>query len=267
MLVECEILRFNQFKEDFEVLKDAVAVEEIMDLYINGNLYIIFHCTPSQIKELVIGHLLTEGVIEGVTDILEMKFSGKNIYVRLPEDKSFNTALGKPRLIATFCSGGGNLLLRASKAAQKLRFNKIKFNAEVISRSIEILNSKASVFRASGGTHAAALINEKNEIVAFAEDIGRHNAVDKIIGEAAIKGVDFSTLLLASTGRLTSEIVAKTIQMGIPILVSLSAPTSIGVRMAEAFGLTLIGFARGKRFNIYTSPNRIEKRLNHKNTF
>ncbi|MBS7635601.1 formate dehydrogenase accessory sulfurtransferase FdhD [Candidatus Bathyarchaeota archaeon] len=259
MLVECEVLRFNQLKEDFEISKDAVAVEEIINLYTNGNLYIIFHCTPSQIKELVIGHLLTEGVIEEVKDILEMTFSGKNIHVKLPEDKSLNAALGKPRLITTFCSGGGDLPLRISKAAQKLRFNKIKFNAEVIFKAVEILNSKASTFRASGGTHAAALIDEKSKIAAFAEDIGRHNAIDKIIGEAAIKGVDFSRLLLASTGRLTSEIVVKAIQIGIPVLVSLSAPTSIGVRLAGAFGLTLIGFARGKRFNIYTSPDRIEK--------
>lgn len=257
LLIEYEILKFNQITGDFEVLRDTVAIEDIVNLYINGSLYAIFHCLPSQIKELIIGHLLTGNIIESVNDILEMEFSGKNVYVKLSEEKDLNT-LGKPMFIATFCSGG-ILQPHTLKAAQKLRFNKVRFSAEAILKAVGMLNSRSSVFRASGGTHAALLIDERNEIVAFAEDIGRHNAIDKVIGEAAIKNVDFNRLILASTGRLSSEIVVKAIQIGIPILVSLSAPTSMGVRIAKAFGLTLIGFARGRRFNIYSSPDRIEE--------
>jgi len=257
MLFEHEILRFNQIKGDFDILKDAIVIEEVTNLYINGELYATFHHSPSQMRELVIGHLLTEGIIDGVEDVCKMLFSGKNVYVELSRDKSFK-APEKRRLITTFCSGD-ELPPHILKATQKLRFNRIGFSAEVILKSIDILNSKALIFRASGGTHAAALIDESGDLMAFAEDIGRHNAVDKVIGEAAIKGVDFSRTLLASTGRLTSEIVIKAVQMGIPILVSLSAPTDMGVRIAESFGITLIGFARGKRFNIYTSPNRIKE--------
>lgn len=258
MLSEREVLRFNHIKGDFNALKDVIVVEEVTSLYIDGNLYAVFHHLPSQMKELVIGHLLTEGIISGVRDIWKIEFSGKNIHVKLSKEKPFN-APEKYRLITTFCSGGDKLPPRILKVHQKLKLNEIKFSAEVILKAVDILNSKASIFRISGGTHAAVLIDKSGELMAFAEDIGRHNAVDKVIGEAAIKGVDFSRILLASTGRLTSEIVIKDIQMGIPVLVSLSAPTDMGVKIAEAFGLTLIGFARGKRFNIYTSPYRIEE--------
>jgi len=255
MLFEHEILRFN--RGDFIILKDAIAIEEEMNLYINGGLYATFHHSPSQVKELVIGFLLTEGIIDELEDVCKMEFSGKNVYVELCGKKSFKVS-EKRRLITTFC-GGSRLPPHILKVAQKLRSNKIEFSVEVILKAIDILNSKASIFKASGGTHAAALIDENGEVMAFAEDIGRHNAVDKVVGEAEIRGVDFNRVLLASTGRLTSEIVIKAIKMGIPILVSMSAPTDMGVKVAEAFGLTLIGFARGKRFNIYTSPNRVKE--------
>jgi FdhD protein len=257
MLFEYEILRFNKLEGDFTILKDAIAIEEETNLYINGDLYVTFHHSPSQIKELVIGFLLTEGIIEKLEDVCKMEFSGKNIYIELSEEKSFKTQ-EKHRLITTFCGGSG-LPPHMLKVAQKLRFNKIEVSGESILKAVNILNFNASIYRVSGGTHAAALTDKDGELIAFAEDIGRHNAVDKVIGEAAIKGVDFSRTMLASSGRLTSEIVIKDVQMGIPILISLSAPTNMGVRIAESFDLTLIGFARGKRFNIYTSPNRIKE--------
>jgi FdhD protein len=257
MLSECKVLRFNQLEGDFDALKDVVVVEEITNLYINDNLYEVLHYLPSKKKELLIGHLLTEGIINGLNDICKIEFLENNIYVKLSEEKTFNVLI-KPETTTTFCSG--NMLPPYMlKAAQKLKLNRMKFSAEVVLKAINMLNLNASIFRASGGTHAAALIDESGEIMAFAEDIGRHNAVDKVVGEAAIKNVDFSKALLASTGRLTSEIVIKAIRMGIPVLVSLSAPTDMGIKIAEVFGLTLIGFARGKRFNIYTSPSRIKE--------
>jgi FdhD protein len=257
MLSEHEVLRFCQLKGDFYALKDIIAVEEITKLYIDGKLYAVFHHSPLQIKELVTGYLLTEGIISGIRDISKIEFSGKNVHVEL--SKRPLKFPEKHKLITTFCLDNNMLQPYLLKAAQKLRLNRIKFSAEIILKSVDALNSKASIFKASGGTHAAALIDENGELIAFAEDIGRHNAIDKVIGEAAMKGMDFSRMLLASTGRLTSEIVIKAIQIGIPVLISLSAPTDMGIKIAKSFSLTLIGFARGKRFNIYTSIDRIKE--------
>ncbi|MBS7606464.1 MAG: formate dehydrogenase accessory sulfurtransferase FdhD [Candidatus Bathyarchaeia archaeon] len=257
MLIEHGVLRFDQSKGNFESLRDVIAIEEVTRLYINDGLYAVFHHLPSQVKELIVGYLLTEGLIERIEDILEMKFSGMDAHVRLSEDKYLGVS-DRIRLITVLCSGK-IAPLNISKSAQKLRFNDIKFSANVIFKSIEILNSRASIFRASGGTHSAALINGDCEIMAFAEDIGRHNAIDKVVGEATIKGANLSELILASTGRLTSEVVIKVVRVGIPVLVSPSAPTSMGLKIAESSNLTLIGFVRKKRFNIYTSPHRINE--------
>lgn len=258
LLSEHKILRFNLSKGGFEASADLVAIEDLVNLYVNDSLYAVFHCLPSQIKELAIGHLLTEGIVSGIKEILEIKVAKRRVRVQLTRELSHQT-LKEIQLISTMC-GEGRLKPppRTLRNAYKLKFNRNKFNAEIIFRAMKILNSRASIFRASGGTHAAALLDENGALIAFAEDVGRHNAVDKVVGEAAMKKADFSGLLLASTGRLTSEIVIKTLQMGIPVLASLSAPTDRGIKLAEAFGLTLIGFIRGKRFNLYSSPERIK---------
>lgn len=257
MLAECEVLRFSQYGGDFVVLKDNVAVEETINLYINGTFHNRFHCTPLQIKELAIGHLLTEGIIKGVKEVAEIKSSGNNIYVDLTAERT-SEALGKISMPIDLHEEHG-IPTWILKAAQKLKFNEAKFSVEIIFKSVETLESKALIFRASGGTHAAVMLDESGTVTAFAEDIGRHNAIDKAIGEAAIKGADLSKLLLAFTGRPTSEIITKVTEMGIPVLVSLSAPTSMSVKMAETTGLTLIRFTKEKSLKIYASPYRIKE--------
>ena len=257
LLSEHEILKFNQSRGEFKLLNDLVAVEDSVSLYINDNLYAVFHCLPSQLKEMTVGYLLTEGIISRIEEISEIKVAERKVYIYLTEETPLKT-VERIQFISTMCGDKGfKPPPRVLKAAHKLKFNRTKFHTETIFRAVKILNSKAYIFRASGGTHAAALLDGDGTLIAFAEDIGRHNAVDKVVGEAAMKKADFSKLLLASSGRLTSEIVIKTLQMGIPVLVSLSAPTDKGVKLAKTFGLTLIGFSRGKRFNIYSSPERI----------
>ncbi|MEM2593495.1 MAG: formate dehydrogenase accessory sulfurtransferase FdhD [Candidatus Bathyarchaeia archaeon] len=253
MLAECNVLRFDRVNRTLESLKRFVVFEEVINVYIDGDLYASFHCLPTQIKELIVGYLLTEGLIEDAKNIVNIEVSGKNVYVKLPEDNS--PAFRRKRLITTFC--GGNIQLRLSGKVNKLRFNSMKFSAEAIFKSIEALNKFSSLHKASSGTHSAVLVNDECSVISFAEDIGRHNAVDKVVGDAALKGIDHTKLLLASTGRLTSEIVVKAIHVGIPVLASLEAPTSLSLKIANSFGLTLVGFARGRYFNIYTFPERI----------
>jgi len=244
VLDECEILRFDRVNRVFESLKRFVVLEEIIDVHINGVFYASFHCLPMQIRELIVGHLLTEGIVEDAKNIVEVEASGNNVYVKLSEDNS--SAFRRQRLINTFC--GGNIQLHLSGKVNKLRFNRVRFNAEAVFKGIEALNNFSSLHKVSGGTHSAVLVNGE----------GRHNAFDKVVGEAALKRADLTKLLLASTGRLTSEIVAKAIRVGIPVLASLAAPTSLGVKIASNFGLTLIGFARGRYFDIYAFPERIK---------
>jgi formate dehydrogenase accessory protein FdhD len=129
--------------------------------------------------------------------------------------------------------------------------------AEVVFNSVNQLNFKAELFRKTGGVHAAAIHKADGSLVALAEDVGRHNAVDKVIGIAALKQTSFRECFLASSGRLSGDVVFKAAKVGLPIIASLAAPLSSGVEMAEAANLTLAGFVRGKRMNIYCYPERI----------
>ena len=118
------------------------------------------------------------------------------------------------------------------------------------------MGKRSELFRETGGVHSSALARE-GTLVLFREDIGRHNAIDKIIGECLLSGIPFDDALLMTSGRITSEIARKAGIAGIPVIASRSAPTSLAIRMAEELDLTIVGFVRGKRMNIYTGDWRI----------
>jgi len=118
----------------------------------------------------------------------------------------------------------------------------------------------SKIFRATGGTHSAAIF-EDGKLVAFAEDVGRRNAVNKVIGIAALRKINFSRSVLVSSGRQAADMVLKAARVGIPIITSIAAPLYSGVEVAKKTGITLICFARGQRMNVYSNPERIEVRL------
>lgn len=256
--VEHEILKFNVLKGSVERLMDEVATEDWVELYINGEHYADFSCSPSKIVELVLGHLLTEGIIKKLEEVASLRISNGKAYVLLRRKSKLG--FSRVRRILTECGGKPfklppHLWMGIGRAKGTPTF---KLPLQTIIEASKILNSQAHIFRMTGGTHASALFGEDGSVIAFAEDVGRHNAVDKVVGEAAMKDVFFENSVLATTGRLTSEIVVKAANVGIPIVVSLSAPSDRGVKIAEMVGLTLIGFTRGKRFNVYTNPERIK---------
>jgi len=132
-----------------------------------------------------------------------------------------------------------------------------RVGAEVVSESVRRLNTLAETFRKTGGVHVAAVYSVDGDLVTYAEDVGRHNAVDKVIGVCSLRALDFSQSLLASSGRLTGDIVLKAARMGIPIVASLAAAVDSGVEVAKRTHVTLVGFVRGQRMNVFTLPERI----------
>ena len=128
-----------------------------------------------------------------------------------------------------------------------------------IIRDLSISLNKASMtYRTTGGTHSAALFSTEGELLIYSEDVGRHNAVDKAIGSSLLGEVQLDNKILAVSGRLSEELVFKCARARMPLVMSLSAPLSRGLELAKMAGITLIGFARGDRFNVYTHPHRIE---------
>jgi len=215
-------------------------------------------------KELVLGHLLSEGIIQNLNEITKIQFSkaGKCIVTLKPSvhlDSRITSSLPFARVIITACGQVNSWPL--SKLLDRIKLPKVesnvRVNAQLIVEACRRLNTLARTFRETGGVHAAAMFSSRGDLISFAEDVGRHNAVDKAIGAASIRGHIFSESFLTSTGRLSGDIVLKTARVKIPIVASLAAALSSGVKIAEMTGVTLIGFVRGHRMNIYTHSKRV----------
>ncbi len=236
----------------FEKKEDYVAVEKKLLILHGGREILSLYCTPSMIKELVVGLLLTEGILSDDVSPGDMIIKkGKEIRVLIPAEKRLSTE----GFSISRCLGG--LALSKSNPFKKVS-DEFSFSAEDLKKLFQEFQRRSELFRLTGCFHSAALSDGKT-ILAFAEDIGRHNTVDKVIGLCVLTNVPLTGGLMLTSCRISSEIVSKCVRWGIPILVSRAAPTDRAVSLADKTGLTLIGFVRGDSFNIYTNPQRITK--------
>jgi len=261
---EVRVSRIDVAKHSIERRKDLVAEETPLYVFLNQTHYVTILCLPTQLKELAVGYLLSEGVLKSVDEIQEVRLgkAGK-CQVRLqPEinvEKRVSITQPFTRLVLSACGSPDYWPL--SKLIDRLDLRKLPLGftvkAEVVSESIRRLNTLAETFRKTGGVHVAALYSQNGELITHSEDVGRHNAVDKVIGTAALEKLNFSNCFLASSGRLTGDVVLKAARVGIPVVASLTAAVSSGVEAAERTGQTLIGFVRGTRMNVFTYPERI----------
>ncbi|RLF10752.1 MAG: formate dehydrogenase accessory sulfurtransferase FdhD [Thermoprotei archaeon] len=255
------ILKINLSKDFREVKDDEVVVEAFIELYVNDELLFSFTATPEELKELAVGLLLSEGILEKLSDLESVDIEDKKIYVQASHSiESRLRSYRKLKPSKPTCGGGLNVgfKLRAldSLTVKPIPSN-LKVNQESILEAASKLRGYSKIYRKTGGTHSAAIFNSEAELLSFAEDIGRHNAVDKAIGSAVLRNIDLESSFLFCSGRLSLEVVLKAIRVGIPIVSSISAPTSLGIEAADQNKVTLIGFVRGKRFNVYSHPWRI----------
>jgi FdhD protein len=239
---------------------DFVAEEKPLHLFVNNTFWATILCSPSNLEEMAVGHLLSEGVLKSTSEIDEviLKEAENSCYVKLKPEVKVEDRIKLSRLharVVTSACGSGSPYQYARKPA-KVK-SKLTVKAEVLFNSVNQLNFKAELFRKTGGVHAAAIYKADGSLVAMAEDVGRHNAVDKVIGMAALHQTDFGECFLALSGRLSGDVVFKAAKVGLPIVASLAAALSSGIEMAEQGNLTLAGFVRGRRMNIYVAPERI----------
>jgi FdhD protein len=259
---EIHVSRINVSDQTVEERTDYVAEETPIHIFLNKIHYGTILCSPDQLKEMVVGHLLSEGLLKSTAEIdnLVLKKDGKCL-VKLKPDVDAEQRITKSqrfaRLVVSACgSPDYRPLSEAIASFPKLDVTPT-VNAAVVSQSVLQLNTIAEKFRKTGGVHVAALYSTDGRLAALAEDVGRHNAVDKVIGAGATKNMDFRNLFLALSGRLSGDIVLKAARMKVPIIASLAAAISSGLEAAQLTRVTLIGFVRGKRMNIYTYPERI----------
>jgi FdhD protein len=246
---------------------DYLAGEEPLEIRVNGSAFGITFRTPGNDAELATGLLFSEGVISDpkqMVDFSEISQNGdKNangVQVTLAPDVQFE----KERYARSFTAGSAcgvcgkaaidDLRSRGLSAPESTS----RFEPEVLCRLPDKLRDAQANFSRTGGLHAAALFNETGELLVLREDIGRHNAVDKVIGWSLQHDkVPLSGRILLVSGRGGFEIVQKSLAAGAPLLASVSAPSSLAVQLAREFDLTLVGFLRGKRFVVYSGEQRL----------
>lgn len=236
--------------------EDFIAVDKPISIFVNGDHLVTLIATPRNIRELSLGHLLGEGAISSINDIEKITTKGVRVTVKTKDE--IQTKKSKfLKVIPTACGSSEDLLELLKSETPKPKSN-VKFKAADISRAFKLLHSDAKVFRKTGGTHAAALFTQDGALQFSMEDVGRHNAVDKVIGKGMTEGANFSKSFLVTTGRLSSDIVIKSARAKIPLVASKAAPLESGILAAEMTGLTVIGFLRGAKLNVYTGFHRVK---------
>ena len=262
------ITRIN--KQEKEKLLDIVLIEQPIDLFLNSEPLVNIICLPNDLRELTFGFLYSIGVIDSIDEVKNVKVSEleNNIFVELHNRNDFKiediNIEPVSRVVDTTCgitSPWRKLIksrLDEAKTKDKLWFKDLKIKSDIIFSAKKKMQSETSLYLETGGCHGAAICDFKGNLLSVKEDIGRHNAIDKVIGDLLLKNHDFEKTFLITTGRLTGDSVLKAIRANIPIVASISAPIESGIKLAFAYGMTLIGFVRGKRMNIYTHPERIE---------
>lgn len=259
-MLEVEMAKIDLSSGKTQKMKDWVAEERALHVFLNRTHYATIHCSPSNLKELAIGHALSEGIVKSFEEIDEVSLEEEEgvcrIRLRLTVDLEKRLKLSTPfsRVILSAC--GSSSPIQFTGRIHKIELG-MTVKAEAVHEAVNRLNFIAETFRKTGGVHAAALYRSDGVLVAFAEDVGRHNAVDKVIGISVLNKTDFSECFLALSGRLTGDIVLKAARLGIPLVASLAAAVDSGIAIAKKTNLTLIGFVRGKRMNVYSYPERV----------
>lgn len=244
-------------KKGGKVEEDFVAIDRAINIFVNGKHYVTLIASPKNIRELAIGHLLGEGLIKGLRDLRRVEIRGTKVDLTTRKEIPFEPSRFL-RVIPSACGASEDIIELSGRSNMPKPKSKIKFAAKTIFDAFKSLHLASKVFRRTGGTHAAALFTRGGKLRFCMEDVGRHNAVDKVIGKGLISGSDFGRSFMVSTGRLSADMVIKCARAGIPLVASRAAPLESGILAADSTGLTLVGFVRGGRLNVYTHPTRVK---------
>tara|TARA_Y100000590_G_scaffold349188_1_gene400614 strand:+ start:53 stop:889 length:837 start_codon:yes stop_codon:yes gene_type:complete len=274
-------IKYNvtKFKENkTEEINDHVSVEEPLEMNLkfkkNGNWQTenlsITMRTPGNDEDLIAGFLFNERIVENINQIIKIEKQGElvgdyNIQNKIEAtiDDAKNIDIGKLKrnfLTNSSCGVCGKTSLDTIEVIKNEKLNKTlpKIEKKIIMKSPDLLISKQSEFSKTGGIHASSLINDSGKIILTREDVGRHNALDKLIGYAHKKKlIDNHSQFIACSGRLNFELVQKGLMSNIGLMAGVGAPTSLAIDLAKRFGMTLVGFVKKNSFNIYTNKERI----------
>ena len=241
-----------------ESIRDVLIKERPVTIFLDDIELANLMCSPKDLDCLAVGFLFAEGFIRSKKNIKKVIADERDgaVWVELKKAKKSPEDLIARRFITTGC-GRGMTFVDAAQDGRHLRSkSKLKVRVESIPLLMREFLRKSRLYRLTGGVHSAAICSTRS-ILVFNEDIGRHSAIDKVIGECILKGIRTNDRIMVTSGRISSEILVKAARSRTPIIVSKSAPTDLAVRLATDFGVTLVGFARGSRMNIYSNAWRV----------
>jgi len=243
---------------------DTIACEEPLEIRVNGETFTVTMRTPGQDIDLAHGLLRAEGLITQRDDVVSARFCSdldtlNVVNFEVPGGREAR-AVTSTRNLASLggCGLCGTTAVEAIEAVVSSRPPEVLWEAEQIATSLRELHSRQTVFAKTGGVHGAGLVRPGgNGLAVVREDIGRHNAVDKVLGSALVNGVETAGGLLVVSSRASFEIVQKAAVSGIAVLACVSAPSSLAIEAADRLGVTLVAFARDRRMSAYTHSHRI----------
>ena len=257
---QVEMTRLDLSTGRIEKTVDCVAEEVPLQISVNDAFTFIIWSSPSQYKELAVGYLLAENILCSVDEIETANIDETNHQCSLTLKDSVNleermkNSRRSTRIIPLIKKSTSPY--QHDEKIPKVK-SRITIKAQTIFDALNQMNIKAKGFKQTGGLHDSGIFKADGAMVAFSEDVGRHNTVDKVIGEASLKLVDFGECFMIITGRVPGDMIYKAAKVGLPIVASVAAVLNSGISSAEKSNVTLIGFVRGTKMNIYTGIDRI----------
>jgi FdhD protein len=241
-----------------ETIERPVVREIPLTVSVNGKELITLLTTGDAKRELAVGFLLSEGFLNKKDDLKRIRVDGEAgaVEIEISGDLDLTEKLWGKRVVTSGCGKGATFYHVLDSIQAKTVSSDLTVTPEQVYALMKELNRLSDLYRATGGVHNSGLADTE-KILIFRDDIGRHNAVDKIRGACFLEEIPLEDKIIITTGRMSSEIVVKVAKMGVPILVSRSAPTSLALDLAERIGLTLIGYVRGGRMTVYTGKQRV----------
>jgi FdhD protein len=250
-----EILSYTQYDGAESRQSQGLVVREApWTIHVNGQELVTLLCTPNKLNFLVLGFLAAEGLIEGLDDVLLLQVcEDQTGVIEVQVGGGDPSPRGRPLLL----SGCGRGVTFDDLSANQPKIeSSLQVSPEQVARLMRELRSQSPIHQAAGGTHSSGL-SDGERLLVVAEDVGRHNTLDKIRGECLFRGIPTKDRLLLTTGRISSEMVSKAVKMAVPIVASRSSPTDLAVKLARHWEMTIIGYVRSGRVSIYTRPERV----------
>ncbi|UXR69291.1 formate dehydrogenase accessory sulfurtransferase FdhD [Staphylococcus sp. IVB6246] len=257
-------IRYNQTMiryQDGELIEttDDYVTEFPLTVTVNGHEFATIICSPNNLEELVLGFLASEGVIFKREDLLQLELDDQRGYahVKVTTDIEQANYLSTKRMVASCCGKSREFYFQNDAAIAKTSMSTIQLSPSQILHMMAQLQAHSKTFIATGGLHNAA-ISDGNAFYVHRQDIGRHNALDKLYGYCIKRHISVRDKILIFSGRISSEILIKAAKIGVGMIISKSAPTTLAVQLAQDLNITAIGFVREGHFNIYSHPERVD---------